>query len=275
MINKLWALCILALPLLSNTIIKQNIFEKDDSVDIMLTFDAPFEGKITKKKDEKNTILILEDVSIGAKITKDINSSIVQTLQLIPTEKQLFIQLSGKDDFTLDASKTIDLYGLRLRIKTTQNLANEKLQNLSMQEEIKTIQTKKEDNIASAYLKMILVLVALMGFLYLLKKWMENRGENIQGSWLFEKTNSKKKKSVKIIEQHPIDIKNKVARIAYGEKEYLVLLGNSNLLLDTFERTKNEESFDNVLTQNKEALEEFITQKSSHLNRYKEKASNP
>ncbi len=269
MIKGFWLL-FLTLPLLSGTILNQNIYEKEDSVDIMLSFDSPYEGNIIQKKGEENKIFILEGIKIEQKTTKDINSPILQKLQLIPYENQLFIELIGEDSFDVDASKTVDNYGLRLRV--TPQTVTENMQELSFEKEAKTYQTKKEDDIGSAYLKVMLVLAALIAFLYLLKNYLAKRGTNFQGSWLFDKNGQKEQSTIKIKQQKALDVKNRISLVSYGDKEYLLLLGSTNLLLDTFEASQ-ENDFDKVLTENEDQLSDFIKLKNKKFDNYKQKLS--
>jgi flagellar biogenesis protein FliO len=258
------------IPLHATNLINQMIYEKENAVDIMLSFDEPYQGKVIQKKDGEDTILILNNTHIDKKATIDIDSPIVQKLQLLPYKKQLFIQLSSRDGFQVDASKTVDLYGLRLRVKP---IHIESIDTPDLDEEISQIETKKEDGVEGAYLKMMLVLFTLMASLYLLKKWMDKRSQGINTNWLFNTPTSKEKNNIKIIHQRAIDIKNRVALIGYGEKEYLVLLGNTNILLDSFsEKTgENGGDFESVLSQNQEDLSHFIKKKK--FDAYKEEIS--
>ena len=261
---------VLLLPAFASKITKHIIDEKEGSVDIMLTFDSPYHGKIVQKKDTQSTILILEDMDIDTHIKKEIQSPIVQELQLLPYQSTLLIKLTSQEDFQVDASKTVDLYGLRLRIKP-QMLAS--LESMVLEEEITKIETKKDDGVEGAYLKMMLVLLALMAGLYFLKRWMDRKGQGIQGNWLFNKADTKTQNDIKILQQRPLDVKNRIAVVGYGEKEYLLLLGNNNVLLDSFETkdSHHDNDFDSVLSQNQEALSDFIDKK--RVDAYKEKLS--
>jgi len=245
-------LLILMLPLFSSTIVKQNIYEKADSVDIMLSFDTPYEGKITQEKKDNSTILILENSTIAKQSTKRVNSPIIQTLTLTPLDGQLYIELLGRDDFEVDASKTIDNYGLRLRIKARSSLKNDQLPLIKE----KPLETKKESDISSAYLKMLLFLALFIALLYFLKKWMQNRNTKGLGGWLFSKT--EEHNTIKVKQQKALDMKNRIALVEFKGKEYLLLLGQSNLLLDSFETESSKESFDTLLAQKKEDLSEFL-----------------
>lgn len=259
--------------LFCGTVINQNIYEKEESVDIMLSFDTPYEGKIIQKQDKDAKIFILNDTTIAQKVERDIDSDIIQKLQIIPYKKQLLIQLSAKGAFEVDASKTVDLYGLRLRV--TPKIVQDEMDNLVIPKEEKQIETKKEEPVSTAYLKVMALLFALVALLYLLKKWLEKKGDVLQGGWLFDKNKTKQNGTIKVQHQRTIDVKNRVVLISYKNKEYLLLLGNNNLLLDTFtdQERDPQNDFDDVLSQNKEALNDFINSKSSTLERYKEKIS--
>ncbi len=267
--SKILLFLFLSFSLFAGNIINQNIYEKEDSVDVMLSFDTPYEGKIIQKKEAENRVFVLEGTTIDKKSITAINSHIVQKLQLIPFDGKLFIELSGVDDFEVDASKTVDNYGLRLRVTPrTDTMDITPIQEAHYE-------TKKEDDIGSAYLKVMLILALLIAFLYLLKNWLQKRGGDFQGTWLFDKKNEKSPSGIKVKQQRAIDVKNRLALIAYRDKEYLLLLGTSNLLLDTFD-TDDESSkseFDEILSQNEEQLNEFIKLKNRKFDDYKQKVS--
>ncbi len=259
----------LFLPLFSANITNQNIYEKDDRVDIMLSFDAPFHGKITQKKEDKNRILILTGASIEQKTSKDIASDILQKLSLTPYHDKVVIALEGDGDFQVNASKTVDLYGLRLRI-TPAALFNETANSND-----NVIETKKEDDMSVAFSKVMLILLALLAFLYFFKKWLSKQGGVIQGNWLFSQKKASDKSDIKVTQQRALDVKNRLVLASYKDKEYLLLLGNSNLLIDSFDtHTKsNNNDFDEILTENEESLNYFIKQKNKNFDNYKKKIS--
>lgn len=87
-----------------------------------------------------------------------------------------------------------------------------------------------------AYLKMIGVLAGIILLLLYVKKFLEKKNILNQNS-----------NDLVIKSQKMIDTKNRVALLGYKDKEYLVLLGDNNLLLDSFD------SFDTKL---KEAQDE-------------------
>ncbi len=254
----------LVISLFSSTLTQWHLYPKKDSVDIMLSFDTPYKGKIKQKKEDFSKIFILENSHIEQNITKEVNTPLLRKMQLISIDNQLYIKLSAQNSIDVDASKTIDNYGLRLRIKPEASPL--------FKEELVPYQTKKEDHIATAYLKVLFVMALLLGVLYLFKRWLNQRQGMTKGSWLFQNIKKDKKDSIQILQQRPLDMKNRIVHIVYKEKEYLLLLGNSNLLLDTFSHHDSND-FDTVLSENEEALEQFIRQDKSQVDAYKAKLS--
>jgi flagellar biogenesis protein FliO len=221
----------------------------------MLTFDKPYLGKISKKKDEDSTILKLENIHLEDSITEDIKSKILQNIRILPYKEQVFIKVDSKQPYKIEASKTIDNYGLRIRVKP------------HIIEPIKTkkFETKKEEDLTGSFLKVIAVLGFLLGMLYLLKRWILN-SDKTQNSWLFHKDNSKKQ-DIKILYQKALDTKNRVALIEYNDTNYLVILGSNNLVLDKFKSDEKDASseFDSLLNKNERKLDELL-KLGSHSN---------
>jgi flagellar biogenesis protein FliO len=221
----------------------------------MLTFDKPYLGKISKKKDEDSTILKLENIHLEDSITEDIKSKILQNIRILPYKEQVFIKVASKQPYKIEASKTIDNYGLRIRVKPY------------IIEPIKTkkFETKKEEDLTGSFLKVIAVLGFLLGMLYLLKRWILNT-DKTQNSWLFHKDGSKKQ-DIKILYQKALDTKNRVALIEYNDTNYLVILGSNNLVLDKFKSDEKDASseFDSLLNKNERKLDELL-KLGSHSN---------
>jgi len=274
-------LILLFVQLFASKIVSHKVYEKDNRVDIMLTFDSEYLGKIAQKRDSKGVNLILDDAVIEKTTKKKIISPIVQTLELIPIAKGTIIRLKSDERFDVQASKTVDNYGLRLRITTSKEPKNKPLLDEDLivnDDEDITIKTKKESSIGDAYLRVIFVLALLLGLLYLLKKWLEHKGLQ-SGSWLFgkdkQKIQSSQKSPIKLVQQRAIDHKNRIVLLTFRDKEYLLLLGESNVLLDKFPNADGSSDFDTELSEHEKALKEFIDNGSSadKLSSYKQKAS--
>ncbi len=234
--------------LFSTTITNHNVYKQDDSIDLMLTFDQPYLGKISKKKEAESTILMLENIQIQESITEEITSPIIQKVRILPYKNQVFIKVNALKPYQIEASKTIDNYGLRIRVKP------------AMMQTLQTpkFETKKEQDLSGSFLKIIAVLGFLIILLYLLKKWITNSDQS-SSNWLFHK-DPKKRQDINIIHQKALDTKNRVALLEYNGINYLVILGSNNIVLDKFQSDEKEGSqqFDTLLTQNGRKLDELL-----------------
>ena len=253
MIKAFWLLFCITLPLFANTLIQKKVYHNDDSVDILLTFDAPFTGALTQQQEHPYKRILLDESHIETSDSLDIIAPYLQKVTLKQKEDKLQLTFISEKNITIKASKTVDNYELRLRISPQQDVLEKPI---SSQEGTLPIKTKEENNITTSYLKMLLVLALLIGFLYLFKKFFQNRG-NTQESWLFGEKSKNQKITIK--QQRAIDMKNRVALISYGDKEYLILLGNTNLHLDTFHHdSQAEKAFDTLLQENQDKLKEGV-----------------
>jgi len=236
--------------LISATITNHNIYKQDGSIDLMLTFDEPYLGKISKKKEGESTILMLENIKIEDSITQNIESKIMQKIKILPYENQVFIKVEALKPYTLEASKTIDNHGLRIRIKP-------KMMKMKTLPPAK-FETKKEADINGSFFKVIAVLAFMILLLYLLKKWITNSNQT-SASWLFHKDSSKKQ-DIKLLQQKALDAKNRVALLEYNGMNYLVILGSNNIVLDKFKSGEKSEGgeFDKLLNQNSQKLDELL-----------------
>ncbi len=257
----------------ASNIINQTIYDTDSRVDIMLSFDTAYSGKIEQRKDKDGVILLLKNAFIQKSLDKKINSSIVQKMQIVPFADGAILKLHSDKEIALKASKTNDNLGLRLRITPKIKELDESL--VIQNQEDRVIQTKEESDIAGSYLKVLFVLFLLAFLLYLLKRFLIDKEYHSNSSWLFDKRDPKESASIKVLQQKGLDHKNRVALISYNEKKYLLLLGESNILLDRFDANSDIQlpKFEQELKENQDALKEFIEDENHKLRSYKEKAS--
>lgn len=266
--------------LFAANILTHNIYERNNRVDMMLSFDSPYEGEITKKKENNSVILTLDNALSKNIAEENINSEILHTVKIIPYRNSTYVELTGDTDFDVIASKTVDGFGLRIR---AQNSASPALtENRAAVEEKPLISPNVKDiDISYKYTLVILVLLGLILFLYFFKnKFLGTL--NGKESWLFKPVKSEKKEHIKITHKKMIDAKNKLSLIEFKDKKYLVIIGtNGHLLLDKFDtmdiaiEDEGEENsdFDNVFQKNKQKLDAFIKENNKKLNAYKEKVS--
>lgn len=239
---------LLSSSVFSTTIANHNIYKQDDSIDLMLTFDKPYLGKISKKKVDDSIILMLDNLKIPDSVTERIDSSIIQKIQILPYKEQIFIKVDATKAYNIQASKTVDNYGLRIRVKP------EILKTL----QTPTFETKKEQDLSGSFLKITAVLGFLVLLLYFLKKWLLNSNKDTN-NWLFYK-DPNKKQNIKIVHQKALDTKNRVALIEFNGMNYLVILGTNNVILDKFKSDEkdSDEQFDTLLNQNGRKLDALL-----------------
>lgn len=273
-------LLLLLLPFLlfGSKILSYNVYERSNRVDVMLTFDTPFEGKLSQIKRNNRIILKLEGASIEAPKIKSINTSYLHKMTLTPIASHTEVILQTASNIKMSASKTSDAYGLRLRFtkglaasKTSPTKTGSFLSNVGLE-------TKNDSEFNNSYYVVIAILLLGIIIMLWLKKKMGPPAAEGKQPWLFKGT--AKKEGISVRFQKPLDPKNRVAMLDFEGQSYLVLLGNSNVLLDKYSqgkpvRTQNE--FDKILDDNKAELDSYLQLDNSAdiepLQSYKEKAS--
>lgn len=279
-----------ATQIFASNLLTYNIYERTDRVDIMLSFDAPYEGNIFQKREKDTTSLILNSLSYDQSASKDINSKIIQELDIEPKQNSLVLNLRSNDAIIVNASKTTDSFGLRIRV----TLKNTKTQVQNMPQASAKIETasmpKAENepmvNIDSRYFIVLSVLIALLIFLYVFKRYITSKSSDFSGfktpqnqpqndtksmNWLLKNQSS----GVNIIYEKYLDRTNKLMLLSYENRRYLVIVGSSNVMLDSFgeEKIQNEQDFAVFFEENKKKLGSFLQERQNSLNNYKDKMS--
>ena len=245
----------------SANLLTHNIYERTDRVDIMLSFDSPYEGKITQKKGANITTLTLSDLSYDRLIEKNINSDIIQAISIEPNKDSLNVVLKSKNSIAVIASKTVDGFGLRIRTKKIEN-------NRTNQGGITTktrtpISTKpSEDLIDGRYISVILLLSIMVLFMFWVKTRITKKTkQKNNGSWLFKSNDQKTQNGeVSILHKKAIDNNNSVVLLEFQDKKYLVMTGNSNVLLEKFSQgdIKDDSDFEKAFEDNRKKLDEYL-----------------
>lgn len=282
-------LFLLSLTLLqASKILSYNVYDRTDRVDIMITFDTPYEGVIKQSLQDSNIVVKLENAQIESTKTKTINSNFITSLQLVPMGEHTQIFAKVPSSITqLKASKTSDAYGLRLRFtalstpQTTQTPTTNTPKSL-----LSSLPTKKENDISQSYYLVITILVIGILILFMLKRKLTTKQQQTSKTspWLFASTTQKSvqnpslSKDVTIRFQKNIDATNSVVMLDFAEQSYLVLVGTNNILLDKFTDNKpvTQDEFETILKNRHQELDEFLRVEKADKNpleAYKEKAS--
>jgi hypothetical protein len=264
---KYFLLIFFSINLYAATLLNQNIYERDGRIDLMLSFDSVYEGKISKTTVDNVVVVTLSGATAENRYVNEINHPLVQKIEILKGEgdKQILVNFYPLKNVDIVAAKTGDSYGLRLRVTQTP-LATKPTQAQTPQTQAQTtveqprlgFETKEELQISNSYIYTVVGLGIVAILLFFLKRKVATGKE----SWLLPMgaSTAKKGKKLSIKFQKVIDNKNKVVLIDYEGREYLTLVGNSNILLDTFENGEvvTDDSFENVFQQNKEKLNEYL-----------------
>jgi len=274
---KLLSLLFLALSsLFSANLLTYNVYERSDRIDVMLSFDSPHEGSISQKNDASSITLSINDLHYDKMVEKSINSAIIQELVIIPDNNSLKVTLKSDKKISVIASKTVDGFGLRIRGSIMQASAQAPINTPVATTNPST--SSVEDLLDTRYLLVMGVLILLVGIMLWVRKRMnssvKNASTNGGKSWLFNPKTGVSKE-VTLLHKRPLDNQNSVVLFEYGDIKYLVMTGNTNVLLEKFQHgeVKDNSDFEKVFEENRRRLDDYLKLQDTKLNTYKNKAS--
>jgi len=291
---RLFVFLLICISLDASKILSYNIYDRSDRVDVMITFDTPYDGKIRQSVSDSKITIKLQNAFIESSKFKQVSSKFLNSLTITPMANYTQIVVSLPHSVHLRASKTSDAYGLRLRFSNkAKNIKSTTAH--SVQKNIPfSLPTKKSDNIEKSYYIVSVILVVGILILLFIKKRVSlvKTNNNQKNSWLFKENNTASKenntsvsalnttnaKNVSIRFQKSINNDSSVVMLDFMEQSYLVLMGKNNILLDKFTDNKpvSQEDFETILQERHKELEGFIqTQKEQKepLQAYKERAA--
>lgn len=270
-------LSLLTLHLFSANILSFKVYDRNDRTDLLLTFDTPYNGRISQKNNLNKTTLLLYDAYYSQQVQKSVQSDFINAFSIIPQNNRTALVLTLHQNSDFKVSKTVDNYGLRLRFSKKSISKSTKAANSFKSSQSATLPTKSETVANNRYIIVVLILLAGVILLFFIKRKVE-KGRSA-GGWLF-KNQPQIGEQFNILFQKPIDNVNKVVLMEVNDRQYLVVLGNSHLLLDTFADKKNinQDGFESILKENQQELDSYIQidksdTKLDPLQSYKEKAS--
>ncbi|AOO64489.1 hypothetical protein [Sulfurospirillum halorespirans] len=274
------ALLVLVSWVNASNLLTYNVYERSDRVDVMLSFDAPHEGSISQKNDATSITLTINDLGYDKMIEKSINSNIIQELTIIPEKNNtLKVVLKSDKKVSVVASKTVDGFGLRIRSSVMQAPTQSSSETVSSS--LPTAPSSSVDLIDMRYIIVIAILLFLVIVMFWIKKRLaiqtikpSNAAQKGGKSWLFNpKTGTQQE--VTLLHKKQIDNQNSVVLFEYGTIKYLVMTGNSNVLLEKFQNgeVKDDTDFEKVFEENRRRLDDYLKLQDNKLSTYKNKAS--
>ncbi|OHE03352.1 hypothetical protein [Sulfurimonas sp. RIFOXYB12_FULL_35_9] len=283
---------ILPLALYASKILSYNIYDRTDRVDVMITFDTPYDGVIKQRVGDSSISIKLQNASIESSKIKQLTSKYIKSITITPMQDYTEIVAEVPPSVTLQASKTSDAYGLRLRFATTSlPTANAQETKEAQAPSLNSLPTKKDDDISASYYIVVTILIlGIITLFYIKKRVSAAQNKKEPSSWLFkgdkESPNNEQiienfnldNKNVSIRFQKPLDGENSVVMLDFGDQSYLVLMGKGNIILDKFtdNRPASQDDFNTILQSRHHELERFLssdTKIKEPLQTYKEKAA--
>jgi len=280
-------------PLFSALLLNENIYERANRIDLMLSFDTPFKGNIKKHIDQSGRInIVLTRTEIQKPFYKSIRKSFVDSVAVTKSGgNSALIKITPNNSrIGVQASKTVDGFGLRLRIYPLKTEASDKPKTEPLpavlskfqkreaaskpsthKEAVKPLNTLKSSDTLPGwrYWSVLAILLLLLLILWLAKrKGLRNLAKG--GGWLLPKgaipANLPEEAVIRF--QKPIDTHNRVILIEFAGRQYLMVVGNTNTLLDTFTegRIEEEDDFTRMFEANKKQLDHFL--KENHPDAY-------
>ena len=283
--KKILFLLLIPFMLFASKILSYNVYERSDRVDVMLTFDTPYDGVISQQTLDGKIIIKLEGASIESEKTKSLNSKFISELTISPITSYTQIVAVVPNDVQVQASKTVDSYGLRLRLDKQGAAATEP--NATAAAASTALPTGPDLQISAGYYVVMAILLATLGFVFYLKKKMgavisqtkpsASSAKPLKKPWMFgAKTEIHEDLHVRFSKQ--LDQVNRIVMVDYGNLSYLILAGQSNILLDKFEDDKplNKNEFEDILRDRNDELNAILNnrpQEKEPFQTYKEKAA--
>ena len=277
---KLLLLLILPLSIFASKILSYNIYERTDRVDVMITFDTPYEGTIKQSVNNSKIVIKLGGASIESSKIKKISSRFIKSLTITPLTQYTQIVASVPSSTKVKASKTADSYGLRLRFSNKGGPATHLNTKQSSSNSLSALPTKKDEDISTSYFLVVGILIVGIIILMVFKKKISQIApkQKTDSSWLFKENNtttpnksqetsnpaapleSSMQNDVSIRFQKNINDKSNVVMLDFGEQSYLVLMGNNNILLDKFidNKPETQEDFETILQNRHQELDDFL-----------------
>ncbi len=235
----------------ASDLINVNFFPEKTRLDILFSLDAKFSGKVIKTG--KNSFLIT-DINADKRTEKNFNGYFLKKVVIFPGKNGILITIYPDSQYSTSVALTPDGYGLRFRIQNRVKDGVLKLNHTNPQQGLDYF----------TYILSIVILLIIAAALFIFKKRIVKKLPSAR-------------LNVNILFQKPLDSKNRVALIEFNKRKYLVLIGNTNILLDIFDENmvnvKTQQDFDTVLEKNIDKLDDFrqYVQNAEKLKEFDEK----
>ena len=229
--KKIFAI-MLAVPLFAvNLIDIKSFIDKNESVNITLSFDGAFNGEIAEKRDKEAVLLTLNGVNYGKKETRTLNSPLISEMLISPDKNKTSIMLKAAENVRVNAEKINNNTGIMVRA-LSQNAQGTglNLAALTLNDSQQSVRFQGYD--FTNYVLILVLLFVLLGIFWWLSRSLK------KGRFAG--------KEFRVLFQRPLDKSNKFAIIEYDSKRYTMILGTSNILLDSVDLNEANSALNSV-----------------------------
>lgn len=285
---RLLLIALIPLALNASKILSYNIYDRTDRADVMITFDTPYEGVIKQSISNSQITIKLTDANIESFKSKKLSSKFLHSISITPMSGFTQIVATVAPSVELQASKTSDAYGLRLRFHIDAPTASTQTKvSTPPKNPLALLPTKQDSGMSQSYYIVIAILIiGILILIYLKKKMTPKEAKankwgfspSSQSNTQMQQQTQKFDENVSIRFQKKIDSSSSVVMLDFGEQSYLVLMGSNNILLDKFtdNRPSTQDEFESILRTREEDLDRLLNPKKESkepLQAYKERAA--
>lgn len=299
----LWLLFALLCSVYGANLLSMSVNENSDFVEINLAFDGSFDGAIEQNATNQGPLLKISGISVDSK--KDValsqNPLISRAVLSKDGTNGVTLAFTTKQDIGFEALKNNDGYKLQLKILPKSALDGAATDNNATSDVNKTPASPHtqqtavapkpdDDSIGWRYVAMVSFLLCLVALMFYIKKRYATRAPSAPKSkssgWLLPKKFAaamrkepalETEKEVRILTQSFLDPNNKLMLVEYNDIKYLLLVGNTNVVIDRYfadDVSASEDDFKRIMNENEHKLAEFLQprQQLSTFDTYKMKA---
>lgn len=255
-------LCSFTSLLFSSGILNAKIYDRDNRVDLLLSFDTVYGGTVSKYERDGKTYLILPSANIAADRHFDFSHPFLKSINIYKSSNRTLIEMDAPGG-SIKVTKVAPGYGLRIRTTKEEKKLPIDRYKTAMPQTTPALGENVED-LTEKYM-IVGIFVGSLLLLLLLIKIMANRkytGGGKGGAY-----------DARIIYSKPIDARNKLLLIEFNHKHHLVLMGaTGNVLIDSIAAESPADDFNTLLKQNSHSLEKYLSgRENEKLAAYKNK----
>jgi hypothetical protein len=212
----------------------------DGGVELTLFLDSKFNGKISQTREDSQIVLTIDDLQTPAPfVFAPKKGDLVSTLRISPRDRQTIVRISPKTQVNADARTIGDEKTLLIRLTADANASG--------------ASAPWGVDLSRSYL-LAGIFIACLSLFWIIVRLFRGGGN---GSWLRGKNRGE---TIDVLWQKPIDAKNRFVLARFKDKEYLLLIGQTNLLLDNSGKSAaiDGEAFDTLLRANSVKLSDYL-----------------